>query len=1085
MSTRSAFTIVGAVIGAYFGNPALGAAIGSYVGGVVDPTQVKGPRLTDAQQQTSQDGVPIPLIFGVARIQGNVIASGPLVEHKHKDNGKGSGTETTTYTYTRTYAIGICEGPIAGIRRIWKNGKLVYDGRPFDGTPTLAEVQQRIALANFLNDHHLYYGGEDQTVDGELEAVIGSGKVPAFRGLAYMVSVDEDSTDIAGAIPTYEFEVVAKGNSYVQGEYIVASYIGKLPYGLNPESRSNPLILGGNYEYSPDWGGGDFDWTYPDIGSCLVAIANHFNHDPYVGVPVAMGWGPNGSDNPTGWHSARAMFPWQGGTPMANPPMDQENTASIRLMFTHHAGFSSSVAFSDLGSPFFPCVTWKDGIWASAFTSGGAPSVGVLGSGVMLYTNDGDLIKNSDTFFGVGPFNCQGGEGGASIGQYYHFGDYRVAVRAKLDCNQIIDPSWLPVPGTIGTYVDRYGQYHSSRDCTVVTGNFRQLAKLVYADNGTSYSQLPVGPVVQIGSVNDNEQFWRDAYEIAVDMEEMPSGLVYGTDYPVATTQACYCATSVVVQEGDVSLAEIVSALCIRAGLSIAEINVTELTDRVIGFTVATQTNAADTINVLAPGFFFDGAEWDGITHFVKRGHNHVEALSINDAVDGDGPRVEETRAQDVELPRKMILSYFDPAANFAVATQSASRVAETVNATGTDSLQIAVAMSSTQAAQVADVLLKDQWSALQGTIKQTVADRYSYLTPTDVIHLESDGVTFRLRLGQMTTEDGTLAYESTQDVQSAYTSRVEGITPPTPDDGVALPVSPTLAVVANLPALRDQDDQTGVYIFASGVTSKWSGALVEVSRDGGITWQSGVTILQSASIGQLTEPLAAWNPYVVEDEESFTVRMTSGELSSITDAQLFQQMNGAIVGQEIIQFRSAVLVDAGEYRLEGLVRGRKNTQVLAHDVDENFALLEDAYFLPLNRSDIGKTITIRAVTLGTANSDAPTQSFVFSPPKSVTEWPVTNVRADRTGSGIQFNWSPRARMGNAESPYQSVYFNGYQLAFTSGSTTKIYTSSNNTFTYTEAMQIADFGSAPVSLTYSISATNSLIGPGESYTGTV
>ena len=61
MSTRTGFAIAGAVVGYYLGNTALGYSIGSMVGGYVDPVQVKGPRISDAQQQTSQDGVPIPI----------------------------------------------------------------------------------------------------------------------------------------------------------------------------------------------------------------------------------------------------------------------------------------------------------------------------------------------------------------------------------------------------------------------------------------------------------------------------------------------------------------------------------------------------------------------------------------------------------------------------------------------------------------------------------------------------------------------------------------------------------------------------------------------------------------------------------------------------------------------------------------------------------------------------------------------------------------------------------------------------------------------------------------------------------------
>ena len=1079
MSTRSAFTIVGAVIGAYFGNPALGAAIGSYVGGVVDPVQVKGPRLTDAQQQTSQDGVPITVVFGVARVQGNIIASGPLVENKHKDNGKGSGTETTTYTYTRTYAIGICEGPIGGIRRIWKNGKLVYDATPM--TPGDFSTD-RILLAQFLDDHHLYLGTEDQTVDGELEAVLGAGKVPAFRGLAYMVGVDEDVTDIGGAIPTYEFEVVSVGATNTQYELVPASFGGVMPFGFDPEGRGDPRIVQGQYSYSAYGPGADLDTnSYSTLFEAVKRAAQLLGHDLYTSIPVSLGWGIGPSSFQQGWNSGTNggnMYPW--GTD--GTKLDQSTLIATVMIPRAQFGSAQEAIAIGSGGVGWPCENFTGGRWASRYTGDAPPNppgpTNSLYSGVVMYVGDEvDPPGHYDT-----TLICMPPEGGTM----YMYGDYMVQVKARMGCNEFIDPDWVLVPGTSDVYVDRYGGYHSQSDCSVVSGAFKQLSIFKFNTGGTSYETLPVGPVLVTGDPLGTEEFWTDAYNLALAMGEVPPGWEYGIDYPKDATQACYCATGNVVDEGDITLAEIVARLCLRAGLSAEEIDVSELTDRVVGFYVSTQTNAADTINTLAPGFFFDGAEWDGITHFIKRGANHVEVLSIDDAIDSDGPRIEETRQQDVELPRKLILSYFDPAANFAVATQVASRVAETVNATGTNNLQIAVAMPSAQAAQVADVLLKDQWSALQGTIKQTVADRYSYLTPTDVIHLQDEGATFRLRLGQMTTEDGTLSYESTQDVQSAYTSRVEGVTPPTPDDGMDLPPSPTLAIVANLPALRDQDDQAGVYVFATGIVGTWRGAVIQISRDGGITWQSALTIQQAATIGQLTSELSNWNPDVPKYEASFTVRLTDGQLESITLPQLFQNMNGAVIGGEIIQFRSAVLTGPGEYLCTGLVRGRKNTVPVSHAVGENFCMLEDAYFLPLNRSDIGKTITLRAITSGTATTDAPVQSFVYDVPYSMWEWPVTNVRADRQTSGdIQMNWSPRARMGNAASPYQSIYFNGYQIVFTSVGVTKIYTSATNSFTYTQAMQIADFGSAPSTIQYSIAATNSLIGPGTSYSGTV
>lgn len=1072
MSTRSVFTVVGTVVGAYFGNAALGATIGSMVGGYVDPIQAKGPRLTDAQQQTSQDGVPIALTFGVVRIQGNVIASGKLVEHKKKDNGKGSGTETTTYSYTRTYAIGICEGPVEGIRRIWRNGKLVYDARP-----DVTDFHARILLDQFLNNHTLYYGDELQEQDSNLQAALGSDAVPAFRGMVYMVGADEDVTDVAGAVPTYEFEVISKGSTLEQNEYVPVSFPGVLPFLLGPENHKDPRVVAGTYVYSY-WMNAAFHGSYAGLFDCVKDAATAFGHKPYDAVPVAMGWGMGGSGSSLGWRSAHSLFDWQHRGDFLDQSSLSVTLAIPRAQFT---GASEAQGLGNSGT-YWPCVFFDEGLWAARFDNtvpGVPPSTdGVLApSGVIMYTTDPDLLADSDA-----AFLCAG----SSPNMVAHFGDYLIQAVAVPGCSQFIDPDWLPVSGTVGVYVDRYGNYHTVNDCAVVSGTFHQLAVLTYTDGGRAYSQAPIGPVVLAGASQDTEEFWTDAYDLAVAEQRIVSGLVYGTDYPKTVAEACLCSTGFAIFEGDVTLAEIVSTLCFRAGLVPGEIDVSELTDRVTGFTVATQTNAADTINVLAPGFLFDGAEWDAVTHFIKRGHDHIAELSLDDSVETDDPRIKEVRAQDVELPQQIVLSYFDPAADLAITTQRASRISVTVNATGTDTLQIPVAMSADEAAQVADKLLKDKWASLAGTISQTLTDEFSYITPTDVVTVSSEGAIFRVRVGEITAQEGTVAYQATQDVQSAYTSDVEGMPPPAPDVGIDLPISPTLAIYLNLPALRDQDDQVGLYIAATGVAGPWPGALIEVSRDGGGTWQSLQTMQQASTIGQLLTDLPLWNPDVPQEDVTIDVVLTSGELESVTEAQWYNQQNGAAIGNEIIQYRTATLIGPKTYRLSGLIRGRKNTGVVEHDAGENFCLLSDLYFAPLQRSDVGRTLMFRAVSLGTANSDGIVQTFTFTRALSATEWPVTNVYAARSGSGdLSFRWSPRARLGNALTPYQSTYFNGYVLTFTSGGTSKSYTTSDVSFAYTSAMQTADFGSTPVTMAYTIAATNTITGAGDTRGGTV
>lgn len=234
MSTRTALTVVGAVVGAvvgyYTGNIALGVQIGTAIGGLagnaIDPVKIYGPRLSDAKLQLARDGVSIPWGLGRFRVTGTVIACqpGPPTEHKTNVRQDKGGPVSVEYSYTRTHAILICEGPILGIRRIWRDNKLVYDttevpttaNSGLTGSPLAAAVsawqQLRASATSFASKARIYLGDETQLPNSELEALFGAGNVPAHRGTAYMVVVDDDVTNRQGSIPQYDFEVVTAGS---------------------------------------------------------------------------------------------------------------------------------------------------------------------------------------------------------------------------------------------------------------------------------------------------------------------------------------------------------------------------------------------------------------------------------------------------------------------------------------------------------------------------------------------------------------------------------------------------------------------------------------------------------------------------------------------------------------------------------------------------------------------------------------------------------------------------------------------------------------------------------------------------------
>jgi len=48
VSTSDILGVAGAVVGGFFGYPQLGYAIGSAIGGAIDPQVIKGPRIGDS-----------------------------------------------------------------------------------------------------------------------------------------------------------------------------------------------------------------------------------------------------------------------------------------------------------------------------------------------------------------------------------------------------------------------------------------------------------------------------------------------------------------------------------------------------------------------------------------------------------------------------------------------------------------------------------------------------------------------------------------------------------------------------------------------------------------------------------------------------------------------------------------------------------------------------------------------------------------------------------------------------------------------------------------------------------------------------
>ncbi|MEX0643736.1 MAG: glycoside hydrolase TIM-barrel-like domain-containing protein, partial [Parvularculaceae bacterium] len=172
----------------------------SYAAGIADrllfgprKRKITGPRLESFSVQASTEGAPVLRVYGRARVAGQLIWAANFketvsttVERSGKGARLGTKTTTTEYLYSISVAVGLSEGIIDRIGRVWA------DGKPFDISP---------------HNFRLYRGAEDQLPDAAIEAIDGAGAAPAFRGLAYIVFEDLALRDFGNRIPQLSFEI--------------------------------------------------------------------------------------------------------------------------------------------------------------------------------------------------------------------------------------------------------------------------------------------------------------------------------------------------------------------------------------------------------------------------------------------------------------------------------------------------------------------------------------------------------------------------------------------------------------------------------------------------------------------------------------------------------------------------------------------------------------------------------------------------------------------------------------------------------------------------------------------------------------
>lgn len=1015
-----ALGLAGSAIGGAIGGTFLGvsaSAVGWMAGSVLgsyltqQDTNSQGARLGDLTVQASTYGTMVPVVHGALRVSGNVIWSSEKREvATTTDVGKGGpSASVTNYTYSVDMALALADGQMSAIRKIWSNGKLIYDVSAGGDAATVVASETRSAAFRF------YPGSETQLPDPTIEAALGAGNVPAYRGTCYVVFERLDCPN--SQVPQMQFELLSESTQSVNKVTYttITQAAGTASASISPDGiyqiHTGTTTIGA-VRYGALGNQSVYSFVQPAAG---------FNVDACITV--------GGSAKP---EAARRHSDDQGVTTLQVVSLDTGTTQTIGIIGNAFTGVLA-------------CTDPVDGRYLLAGSSGIAEVVGGLLPALSLAAHD---AGNHYALRDGQVFNSFVRAGTVYLRTYGPDGSVVSELAGPYHAAYLSSPITLVQPTDGGVYV------FVRANKTTPTGRAE-----VYRVRSGVWTLLCGDADVGVASLFTS---WHcnDRYCIL--------GPVYGD------TLSTYTLVDFsVVSFPGVPVSQVLSDYCVRAGLDVGQIDVGGVSGVLHGAAVTRMSTARAALQPVMTAWFIDAVETDGKLKFFERASVTPSASvpfdqlgCAEDVAMADALLLR--RQQEAELPASLSLSYINSTADYLPGTESARRnLTRSIN---DQSLEIPIAMSPDHAATVAVGLLYNLWN--ERTLRTTSVTRaYAAIDPGDVVLVEYPVGSWQTMRTKSTQDKGTVVdVEFSPADPMLLVGDVPGASLPNAQVGLQ-PIALTRAEILDLPMLRSQDDDAGLYVALHPLSGSWSGASLFMGQD-----LASLSIRGSVSVAAVTgfaaTVLPTWSGSIMDQANTVDVQLSSGVLYSVSrDAVLDQFANAAVIGSELVQFMTATHLGNNLYRLSGFLRGQRGTDhsVASHAVGDKFVLLNPASLVrvPMDTADIGAAREWRAVTTGRAVAQAAKVSKASTGISLKPFAPVNLRRAYVAGTDLRYMWDRRTRslqtfpassvdvpLGEASELYEIEIFNG--LGFSSVLRTVQSTVAD--FTYTAAQQIADFG---------------------------
>ncbi len=1058
---------------------------------------IEGPRLNDLRATTANPGDVLPNGLGRVRNAGICFFAEPIKEKKKKHKTKGG--KYKEYTYFGTWAVMIADHAITRVRRIWFDNHLVYDATGVsvvsvgDGSDTVESLDgNNTTLASLMRIYTGTQSDPDPRMLAYLEAKRGVGTCPAYLDVSYLMMEDVPLAKVGNRLPQVDIEydgIGGEGVSYTR----IDSYLSEPEYAGAFNWTSNSPD--GRYAFSNSWL--TLDTTNSTIEFVDPSVLPAIGHSAIDndGTIYALETGNeilkfldfgNGAQT-----SIQAYSELANGLRLFVMPDDSrklvaystENNFDVFVydvdtdtLTTVTSDSSSLVSilvqdmYSDVwaigsvgGDMFFQRVV-NNGAGSAApnynvWTGGGTPTNALhTGSGWVVTVGTSLYLLDEDDFSVIATRAYGGSYAGLSI--------YSWLAGVSPGTSQF----WLYGSDTSGSTITSIEKINATSLATIES---HELSEWEVGDTPTEVTWLPAINAI----VSRNNASFLNRYAV----------LRYFTG-----------------GEG-LSLDDVCRHFSGLVGL-------TETGDYIIDSPLAaipvtgygwTQQPAKSSLDFLLPLHDCELRTHDGIPQFIARGGTVGTAIDTPEFIITEGQpegRFKLPLGNEADVPRQVVFTFADVDADLQPNTAKAQR-----NQAAFDGHSSLTIDGSTLALNADDADAKiNRWFRRQHFSLQKSEHRLSMrqlaIECGDLVPFIFDGLQLTMHVDKITdSADGSRHFECSIDDPSIAALSAISVGAPAagrPPSEIFSPGQST-GFVLDLPLLSDAHDQAAPFVYFTGGPSdpdaSYVGTEFSASDTGDddtfATWDA-TSSSEPATFGETTSSLPDALPWVIDYGSSLNVLLTNGTLSSITEAQMLDSgtLNLALVGDELIQFRTATLTAPLTYTLSGFVRGARGTEqhIAAHTSSDRFVLLDTAARHTLGAGELGDEDWYVAAAAGAEPNEANKFALDFNGNAHKPYSPV-NLEWEQSGADWLLHATRRTRIGGASLNGQDVPLGESSEAwevdiYDGADVVRTIAGTSLPLTYSSGDQTIDFGSPlsspPDATLYQIDPTLTLRGFG-------